>query len=76
MCAHPLFAGIGFEELKTIREDSSDGHKLMKKASNVFVDAMNKTAEVNSSPVGSATFDVSTGDSFYVNISVPPSSRL
>ena len=31
MRAHPFFAGIGFEELKTMREDVGDGHELMKK---------------------------------------------
>ena len=48
-----------------MHEDAGDGHELMTKASHTFIDAMNKTAEVDSSPVGSAMFDVSTGDSFF-----------
>ena len=50
MCAHPLFAG--FDELKIMREDTGDGRELMKKASQIFIDAMNKTIEAYSSPVG------------------------
>ena len=42
MHAHPLFAGIGFDELKMIREDKGDGHELMKKSSHISVDAMKK----------------------------------
>ena len=30
MCAHPLFAGSRFEELKIMREAEGDGHELMK----------------------------------------------
>ena len=77
MCAHILFTGSGFEELKIIREAEVDGIELMKQASELFVEAMTKTLEVESSPVGSETFDASTGDrTFDENSIVPPSSRL
>ena len=77
MCAHILFTGSGFEELKIIREAEVDGNELMKQASELFVEAMTKTLEVESSPVGSETFDASTGDrTFDENSIVPPSSRL
>ena len=77
MHAHTLFAGIGFEELKTMGEDTGDENELMKEAIHVFIDPVNKTAEADSSPVGLAMFDVSTRDNFIdENSIVPPSSRL
>ena len=77
MPAHPLFVGSGFEELKIMHEVESDGDELMKQGSELFIEAMTKTAEVESSPSGSAIFDVSTGDSvFDKNRIAPPSSRL
>ena len=77
MCAHPLFSGIGFDELKTMREDTGDGQELMKKVGKIFTDAMNKTVEAISSLVGSAISDLSTGKSLFEKSSiVPPSSRL
>ena len=61
MCANPLFSGIGFYELKTMREDTGDEQELMKTAGQMFVDSMNKTAEEHASLVGSAMSDLSTG---------------
>ena len=63
MCTHLLFAGSGFEELKIIREAEGDGDELMKQGSELFVEAMTNTSEVESSPAGSETFEVSTKDS-------------
>ena len=42
----------------------------MKKSSHMFIDAMNKITESDSSPVGSAIFDVSTRDSFFDEIAL------
>ena len=77
MCACPLFAVIGFDELKTMREDTGNVQELMKKVGKIFIDAMNKMAEDISSLVGSEISDLSTGESMFEQISiVSPSSRL
>ena len=60
-----------------MREAEGDGDELMKQASELCIEAMTKTAEAESSPVGSETLDVSTGDSVFDENSVaPPSSRM
>ena len=77
MRAHPLFAGIGFDELKMAREGTGDGKELMKTAGQVLIGYTSKTAEEHSSLVGLVMPDSSTGESvFEQNLFAPPSSRL
>ena len=77
MRAHPLFAGIVFDELKIVRENTGDGQVLMKTAGQMVMDATNKTAEERSSLVGSVMSDLSTGESIFEQKSiVSPSSSL